>query len=84
MLFGVHTENFADEVSAIVAVSPEARVRNASELAERLVEWLEDPWKLDDILAQQRRALPDPAAVGARYLELLSHLLTRALGEPRR
>ncbi|HUI27211.1 MAG TPA: hypothetical protein VL403_14105, partial [Candidatus Kryptonia bacterium] len=72
VIFGRHFQHFVREVGALTAATPEAQVRAATELAERLTRWLADASERRRVLALQRQALPDGAAIAKRYVAALS------------
>jgi len=72
VLFGRNVEHVEDEAVALVTATPEAQVRDASQLGDRLTRWLRDPAHRSRVLALQQRALPDAAAIAQRYLAALS------------
>ncbi len=71
-LFGEHFEHFDEEAAALAAATPEARVRTAAELSQRLRSWLTDDARRQQLLARQRRTLPDGAAIARMYVAALS------------
>ncbi len=75
VLFGAHFQHFACEAKALTATTPEAQVVNAAQLSRRLHAWLEDDCARANVLAAQRRALPNPEAIARRYLSVLSPVL---------
>jgi 3-deoxy-D-manno-octulosonic-acid transferase len=72
VILGRHFDHFHREVADLVAAVPEARVSNAAELGQRLVDWLADEARRAGVLALQRRMLPDGAAIGRRYVSALA------------
>lgn len=77
VLFGPHCEHFPTEVRALRSAAPAAQVASWSELGRRLRELVE-PHAARSLHERQRRALPDPRRVAARYLEALAPWLERA------
>jgi 3-deoxy-D-manno-octulosonic-acid transferase len=71
-MFGPHFEHFSDEVRALAAATPEARVTSAAELGQRLSEWLDDEEHRQRVAAAQGSRLPDGEEVARRYLAALA------------
>lgn len=78
VLFGPHFEHFEHEARALAEITPEARVSSPRQIAQRLVEWLDDQHFRQRIVSLQRRTLPDAADVAKRYLNELSPYLVAA------
>jgi 3-deoxy-D-manno-octulosonic-acid transferase len=79
VMFGPHTQHFADDARAVSAAAPDACVTTPDALASRLREWLADPPRRRAVGARQRAALADGAAIANRYVTVLSPWL-RAQG----
>jgi 3-deoxy-D-manno-octulosonic-acid transferase len=75
VLFGAHFDHFEDEARSLMAVTPEAMVSGPEQLAARLRSWLGNDTARHHILARQRLALPDAAAITQHYLDELSPYL---------
>jgi 3-deoxy-D-manno-octulosonic-acid transferase len=80
VIFGHHFDHFPQEAADLAAAAPEARVRAAAELGQRLAEWLTDDARRQRILALQRQVLPDGAAIARCYVTALSPWLERGQG----
>ena len=72
VLFGTHTAHVAGDAAALRAAEPAAEVATPSALAERLAEWTGDAALRQQVWRRQHAALPDAAAVAARYLAALA------------
>jgi 3-deoxy-D-manno-octulosonic-acid transferase len=83
VMLGPDLAHFAGDARRLERATPEAFV-DAATLGPRLAEWLSDASRRADVLARQRAALPDPAAVAARYRAALGPWLDAApvAGEP--
>jgi 3-deoxy-D-manno-octulosonic-acid transferase len=77
VLFGPHFEHFESEARSLVALARESQVNGWPELADRLRRTLADEDGRRDLFARQVRALPDPSAIGKRYLEVLAPWLDK-------
>jgi 3-deoxy-D-manno-octulosonic-acid transferase len=72
VVFGAHSEHVAAEAEALLAAEPSALVATPSALAERLSAWRNDEVLRQRIWQRQANALPDPAAIAARYCTALA------------
>ncbi|MBI4517916.1 MAG: hypothetical protein HY699_19090 [Deltaproteobacteria bacterium] len=77
VIFGPHFDHFAGEARALAAVEPTAQVDGPLQLGQRLLQWWSDPRRCARVLARQRSALPDGAAIARRYVNALSPWLER-------
>jgi 3-deoxy-D-manno-octulosonic-acid transferase len=78
VLFGPHFDHFEHEARSLMAVTPQAVITSAEQLAAGLGQMLADEDERQHILSLQRRTLPDPNAVTQRYLDELTPYLTAA------
>lgn len=72
VIFGRHFEHFDDEARALTATMPQAQVTDASQLADRIGEWLGSKARRQQVTDLQRQALPDGAGIATRYVAALS------------
>jgi 3-deoxy-D-manno-octulosonic-acid transferase len=76
VFFGAHFHHFEHEARLLMAITPEAMITTAEQIAAGLRRALEEEdWRLH-MLAKQKQTLPDPAIVTRRYLDQLSPFLT--------
>ena len=71
VFFGVHFEHFDSEARRLAGRAPESQVSGWQELGARLRSHLGDANRAQNLLERQSLALPDAAAIGQRYLEIL-------------
>jgi 3-deoxy-D-manno-octulosonic-acid transferase len=77
VIFGPHVGHFADEARALTGATADACVAGSAALAARLRQWLGDDAVRRDVLARQRRVVPDGATIARQYLAALSPWLQR-------
>lgn len=75
VLFG---SNFEHGARALAEITPEAKVSNSEQIAQRLDKWLTDEHLRQHIVSLQRPTLPDATAVTRRYFNELSPYLVTA------
>jgi hypothetical protein len=78
VLFGPLFEPFDHEARALAEITPDARVSNSEQIAQRLDEWLGDEHFRQLIASLQLRTSPDAAATTRRYINELSPYLVAA------
>ncbi len=72
VVFGVHTDHVAAEAEALLAAEASARVATPAALVERLSAWRSDSGLRQRVWQRQYAALPDAAAIAARYCAALA------------
>jgi 3-deoxy-D-manno-octulosonic-acid transferase len=72
VLFGADVSHGGDDARRLTALTPEACVRDADDLAARLSSWLSDPQRRRDAWERQCGALPDGQGIANRYVAVLS------------